>query len=220
MMVEAHPDCALTPRGDARRRAFLEAAGALFLERGYGGVSMQDIVRQTGGSLATMYRCFGSKEGLFEAIVAEIAEDIVAPLLDESLDKLPAAEALQRLGEHFLERMLDPTALGWHRMVVAEGARHPPLREALFRRGPGRVRELLAAYLVRQAAAAHLEIANPVLAAEHFFGLVKAGVHMPAVCGEPITLDPAAVRQHVAAAVSVFLHGYAAPPKRDRREES
>lgn len=213
-MVSAEPfDCSSTKRGDARRKAFLAAAGELFLEHGYGGVTMQDIVRRTGGSLATLYRCFGNKEGLFAAIVSEVAEEIVAPLLDESLTRRPPADALSLLGAHFLRRMLDPTALAWHRMVVAEGARHPQLREALFRNGPGRVRELLADYLLRQAASGTLRLDDPVLAAEHFFGLVKAGVHMPAICGEPLDLDDAAISAHVAAAVHTFLHGYAAHPR-------
>lgn len=197
-----------TPRGDARRRAFLAAAGELFLERGYEGVAMADIVKRTGGSLATLYRCFGNKEGLFAAIIAEVAEDIAAPLLDEGIDRLKPEAALQTLGEHFLSRILDPPALAWHRMVTAEGARHPTLREALLRQGPGRVRELLANYLARQAKAGALSLEDPVLAAEHFFGLVKAGVHMPAVCGEPIELCADRQRHHVAAAVRVFLRGY------------
>lgn len=213
--MEDDASCGCSPttaRGDARRRAFLAAAGELFLEHGYEGVAMADIVRRTGGSLATLYRCFGSKEGLFAAIIAEVAEDIAAPLLDEGIDRLPPQQALQTLGEHFLSRILDPTALAWHRMVTAEGARHPSLREALLRQGPGRVRELLANYLGRQAHAGTLSLEDPVLAAEHFFGLVKAGVHLPAVCGEVVELCADRQRLHVAAAVRVFLRGYGTNP--------
>jgi AcrR family transcriptional regulator len=187
----------------------LDAAGELFLEHGYGGVSMQAIVRRTGGSLATLYRYFGSKEGLFDAILSEIAEEIAAPLLDESLDRRPVDEALQLVGERFLRRLTEPNALAWHRIVVAEGPRQPQLREALLRSGPGRMRKLLAGYLQRQTEFGLLEIIQSELAADHFFSLVKAGVHMAAVCGEPLEIDDALITEHVESAVRVFLHGYA-----------
>src|SRR5262245_3793367 len=54
-------------RGEARRQAMLQAAGELFLEHGFEGTSVSDVVKRSGGSLATLYAWFGSKEGLFEA---------------------------------------------------------------------------------------------------------------------------------------------------------
>ena len=52
-------------RGASRRRAILDAAAALFLERGFADTSVGDVVKRSGGSLATLYSLFGSKEGLF-----------------------------------------------------------------------------------------------------------------------------------------------------------
>jgi AcrR family transcriptional regulator len=74
-----------SPRGDARRRAILDAARDLFVEHGFDGVSMNEVVNRSGGSLATVYQQFGSKEGLFAAILQELSADIVAPFLDESI---------------------------------------------------------------------------------------------------------------------------------------
>lgn len=199
-----------TARGEARRRAILATALELFLERGYDSVSVQEVVQRAGGSLATLYRLFGSKEGLFEAILTQVSNEIVAPLLDEEIDRQPPVEALQRLGESFLTRVLAPDALAWHRMVVTEGPKSPALRAAILRIGPGRVRERLAGYLERQARLERLRIDDAKLAASQFLSLVKAAVHLEVLCGEPVPTDPASVETHVRRAVALFLHGCAA----------
>ena len=56
--------CPATARGEARREALLEAARAIFLEKGYSGTSLDEVVKRTGGSKASVYKYFGNKEGL------------------------------------------------------------------------------------------------------------------------------------------------------------
>ena len=45
----------------------------LFLERGFAGASVNELVRIAGGSLATLYAEFGTKEKLFEAVMTRRA---------------------------------------------------------------------------------------------------------------------------------------------------
>lgn len=47
------------------RTAVLETATSLFWERGYHGVSIKDLVKETGMLPGSFYASFGSKEGLF-----------------------------------------------------------------------------------------------------------------------------------------------------------
>ena len=64
-MTAAKPDLARpNPKREARRDAMLDAALELFLERGYGAISLTDVVKRSGGSLATLYELFGGKLGL------------------------------------------------------------------------------------------------------------------------------------------------------------
>ena len=51
------------------RRDILATAGALFRARGYAGVSMSTIATEVGVAVETIYRAFGSKAGLFSAVV-------------------------------------------------------------------------------------------------------------------------------------------------------
>ncbi len=51
------------------RREIIAAAGALFRERGYGGVSMPAIAAESGVAVETIYRAFGGKAGLLRAVI-------------------------------------------------------------------------------------------------------------------------------------------------------
>ncbi len=61
----------VTQRCEERRQALLRTAAELFIERGFNDVSINEIVRKAGGSLATVYQWFGGKEELFFAAFKE-----------------------------------------------------------------------------------------------------------------------------------------------------
>jgi AcrR family transcriptional regulator len=51
------------------RRGILATAGTMFREHGYSAASMPAIAREAGVAVETIYRAFGSKAGLFSAVV-------------------------------------------------------------------------------------------------------------------------------------------------------
>jgi AcrR family transcriptional regulator len=51
------------------RREIIASAGVQFREHGYSGMSMPAIAAQAGVAVETIYRAFGSKAGLFTAVV-------------------------------------------------------------------------------------------------------------------------------------------------------
>jgi AcrR family transcriptional regulator len=60
----------LTPRARQTRAAIVEAALALFRERGFEATTMRDIARQAGVSTGNAYYYFGSKEELIQEFYA------------------------------------------------------------------------------------------------------------------------------------------------------
>ncbi|WP_164569017.1 TetR/AcrR family transcriptional regulator, partial [Pseudomonas viridiflava] len=56
-------------RTESRRTAIVETAASVFLELGYEGASMKEVSTRLGGSKATLYGYFASKEALFVAVV-------------------------------------------------------------------------------------------------------------------------------------------------------
>jgi AcrR family transcriptional regulator len=94
------PAQARRPRdAEATRRAILDAAFAEFTEKGYAGGRVDEIAARTGMSKRMIYYYFGSKEGLYAAVLEESyggMRDAEAAL---NLDALPPAEAMRRLVE-------------------------------------------------------------------------------------------------------------------------
>ena len=59
-----------------RREAILVAAKQVFLEMGFDRASMDEIAARFGGSKATVYRYFGSKETLFKELISRTANEM------------------------------------------------------------------------------------------------------------------------------------------------
>lgn len=75
------------------RRDILAAAGTLFRERGYAATSMPQIAAAAGVVVETVYRAFGSKAGLFRAVV-EAALAGGSTRADRPVEERPAIRAL------------------------------------------------------------------------------------------------------------------------------
>jgi AcrR family transcriptional regulator len=69
------PGRARTPRAE-REQQMVEAASELFAERGFGGVSMDDIAKASGITKPMLYAYFDSKEGLFAACAQQAGEQL------------------------------------------------------------------------------------------------------------------------------------------------
>ncbi|MFI6325006.1 TetR/AcrR family transcriptional regulator [Nonomuraea sp. NPDC050556] len=66
-----------SPLDPARTRAaLLSAATSVFYERGLDGVGVAELCAVTGASKETLYRHFGSKDGLIEAVLQERSDRV------------------------------------------------------------------------------------------------------------------------------------------------
>src|SRR5690606_7608766 len=93
---------ARSARGESRRAAILAAAAEIFLRDGFGGATLDEVVRRAGGSRATLYQQFGSKEGLFAAIIAQQCELVIEPLQAIADAKGDPKEILCAVGRRFM----------------------------------------------------------------------------------------------------------------------
>jgi AcrR family transcriptional regulator len=67
-------------RGHMRVAAILQAAGALFAERGYDAVTMTEIAARSGTAIGSLYRFFPTKELLADTLLKRYGEHIDAEL--------------------------------------------------------------------------------------------------------------------------------------------
>jgi transcriptional regulator, TetR family len=76
---------AISEKGKKRYELIVKTALELFLKNGYEKTSLSDIVAISGGSLASIYTFFESKEGLFKAIIEQEIDDFIKEI-DEKID--------------------------------------------------------------------------------------------------------------------------------------
>jgi AcrR family transcriptional regulator len=197
-----------TPRGELRHAALLEAAEAVFLEYGYEGASIEEIVRRVGGSKASLYSYFGSKENLFWEVLNQLSDRFMTGLPVPAEADADLEGTLTAIGRRFLDIFLDEKRCRLFRTMIAESVRFPELSKDFFERGL-RTRRALASYLGKQAAARRIGCPDPEMAASQFLELVKGSPHLRVLLSmAPFAegFDPDA---HVASAVRLFLYGCA-----------
>jgi AcrR family transcriptional regulator len=188
---------------DVRRRAILEAATAVFLERGYAGASMDAVVERAGGSKASIYAMFGNKEGLLSALVAEAAEALAASVAALPLDQ-PIARSLSEFGERFLKLILSPSRLALYRLVVGESGRMPELGDLFYRTGPEALNRSLADFFRVHMQRGTIEPGDPERLANYFLGALRADLHLRSLFNPTRTPSPREISAHVEYVVSTF----------------
>jgi AcrR family transcriptional regulator len=205
----AEADPPRTQRGEQRRQALIEAALAVFLEQGYQGASIEEVMRRVGGgSKASLYSYFGSKEGLFWEVLSlqcdRFMQDLQIPTqADEHLE-----ETLVAVARRFLRQISEPVARDLFRIMVAEAPRFPALAEQFYERGATSVRSALGQYLADQCRAGRLACADVDMAAIHFFELLKAP-HLRQLLGMTPFPRGMSMDKYVTSSVRLFLHGCA-----------
>ena len=195
----------------SRRETYLTTALQLFAAHGFNGVSMDQLVAETGGSKATLYRYFPSKESLFAAIIDEIAAATVVPAGGDDWAGVGLVEGLRSLGGAVAAGALDERTIVLLRLAAGEHSRFPDLGRTLFELGPGRSYARVRAFLELQRDAGVVEIDDPQIAAEQFLGGIVGHQQMRLALGlEPPS--PAEVELRVEQAIRAFVATYCPTP--------
>ena len=106
-----------------RKASILAVAKVLFADKGYHGVSVDEIAKRLGVSPAVLYQHFASKEALYEAVLNEISyrrESYVDAVLSGPTD---FASVLYRMTEIYIQSVAsDPDYLVMEMHSVLDGS--------------------------------------------------------------------------------------------------
>jgi AcrR family transcriptional regulator len=195
---------------DRKRGQIVEGARAVFLAHGFDGASMGAVARSAGVSKGTLYVYFASKEALFAALLREQHGKSAEVLFEIDPGDVGVDVALKRLGESFLEHVLDPDHLALVRVTIAASEKFPAVGRSFFEAGPACGVDRLTAYLQSQVSAGRLVIGDVGLAAFQFLGMCQTPVLMPVLFGNEA---PGRERRSavVDGAARTFLAAYAVP---------
>jgi AcrR family transcriptional regulator len=204
--------CGRPPRGLAGKveERILDAAGHVFLERGFRGASVDEIAEVACAGKPTIYARFPGKQALFAAVIERLvgrntnfeAISCAGGSIEERLDALAAV---------ILTRVLTPETIGLIRVAVAEARRFPDLATSVSRMGRERRREALTRVFGELAESDGIG-SSPAFArdrltetARRFLDLVVLPMLVRALFGEDLAVLRAEIGPHVAGSVGFFL---------------
>ncbi len=195
-------------RRDAKRAKIVAVAKTLFFREGYVGASMAEIAAQVGGSKATLYTHFRSKEELLIAVV----QDVMAPVIEE-VDAGPPPDDfrawLSWLGRLSFRKLTSYDLLSLQRLAQGEALRFPEIGQIFYEQGVVPSLAAISGPFLQAMDTGVLRRSDPRQAAELFIELCT-GWHLRRVLWNiaPAPSD-AEIERNVETAIDVFMAGYA-----------
>ncbi len=117
-------------RKEARPQELLDAALALFVEKGYAATRTEEVAQLAGVSKGTLYLYYPSKEELFKAVVRHNLSSLIAE--GEELAGGFAGSSSQLLAtlmRIWWERVGNTSAAGIHKIMLAEVRNFPEMAQ-------------------------------------------------------------------------------------------
>ncbi len=115
----------MAPRdAEATRRRLLEAAGAEFAEFGIAGARVDRIAAAARTNKAQIYHYFGSKDGLFAAVVGTLLRDV---LERDPFDADDLPESMGRIFDQFEDDPSLARLVTWYRLERFEDPPNPTI---------------------------------------------------------------------------------------------
>lgn len=169
-------------RGDQ----ILDAATALFVARGLGQVTIDEIAAAAQVTKRTIYTYFGDKAEVFTAVIERFRGRALPEQDAERTTLLDVAA-------HLVLVLHADDAVGMHRLMIGESAQFPELAAAFYSSGPRGYIAILAEYLDGATASA-----------EALFGLLLGEAHRRRLLGLAPAPTSAEARAHAERALDLL----------------
>jgi AcrR family transcriptional regulator len=195
-----------------RRQAILEKALEVFREFGFDRASMSEISKRIGGSKATLYSYFESKEELFTSAMSHSPEigSVFGRFADPNL-KINSTQELRAELERFcfehLKLSLKPDILSMRRNLLNHGDRSDVSKRA-FEAGPMKSFMAVTMFIDRMMREGYLRQDNPWVAMIHLIALEEAELMNRRMLGIVRDVSDEMIREATLRAVEVFFRAY------------
>lgn len=199
----------LTAKGENRCCKVLEVAYQLFLKNGYEKVSMNDIVKHSGGSLATLYKHFGNKEQLFINVLEQKSEELFGEWERQSMCyEGHIEEFLTAIGKLFLDLIITDDAILFHRLIVSLGyLDDTKLKKVVIHNIMSHSTHIIAAYLENEKAKGRIEVEDTMILADQFLNALEGPFLFPRLLGIEIDVSEQRQAKALKQIVTVFSRG-------------
>lgn len=152
--TDAHEPALRRRRKDARPQELLDAALALFVEKGFASARAEEVAQRAGVSKGTLYLYFPSKEELLKAVIAQnLGTRISAGAELAAAHSGSASELLSVILVDWWTQLYESPAAGVFKLVVTEVRNFPEIAGFYLREVVEPAHELLGTVLRRGIAA-------------------------------------------------------------------
>lgn len=196
-------------RTEEKRRQIVSVASQLFQELGYERTSMSLISEKLGGSKATLYGYFKSKEELLQAVLVYDVTEEADRLMNEFLSGKNLREGLITLGKAYMHRRLSPGPIANVR-IVATQPEGSTIGKDFYERILGPAWRRLANRFKMMMDAGILKKADPWVAAMQWKGMCEWDMFERRLLGAIKEPDPDEIERASIAAADAFLKLYGA----------
>jgi AcrR family transcriptional regulator len=198
--VKSRPGRPRAGEREERRAAILDAAIAELTEHGVEAVTMLGIAQRAGASKETLYSWFGSREGLFEAMI-ERNGDRSAEVVRRALsDREHPVGTLVGYCSGLLTLLTGEPSVSLNRAAMAS----PELASQLLASGRHRIGPIVEEYLSSLIETGMLEPGDPAAMFQLLYGLTVTDTQIRVLLGEPAPAD-GEIRSRAIEAVERFL---------------
>ncbi len=199
----------LSTKAESRCTKIVDVAYRLFLERGYKNVSMCDIVKVAGGSLATLYKHFGNKEQLFIAALEAKSQELFGEWSKMSQGYEGRLEAfLMMIGHEFLRVVIENDAVLFHRLIVSVGYLDDlPFSEQVMQKVMMRPKKVISDYFDREKSEGRIDVEDTLLCAEQFLHALKDPFIFGRLVGAKIDISREKQERALHQIVTIFVKG-------------
>jgi TetR/AcrR family transcriptional regulator of autoinduction and epiphytic fitness len=205
---------AADPRRGGSREAIVDAAQRLFLRRGFGAVSMDELAEAAGVARRTLYNQFASKEEIFREMLLRVSGQLERAFPPGIETRGDVEDVLRAVGRIIVELHKHRDYLGFLRMVAADSRQFPWIAEELASvMDP--VMERFVRYLAHQTELGILDCRNPLLATHQLAGMLNEFALWPWMMGREAI--PVSDEEVIEESVRMFLMYYRRSQARKRR---
>ncbi|MFN3828026.1 MAG: TetR/AcrR family transcriptional regulator [Micavibrio sp.] len=196
-----------------KRRAILEAAARLFMERGFTATSMDAIADAAPVSKPTLYSHFKDKGDLFGAVVSGRCCGLMRSMYEHTESDEDIDVSLRAIANTFLDLIYAPEAMGLYRVIISELKQFPDLGQTLYSEGPTKILCLLSGFFEQHNQKGRLHIENTDMAARLFLSMLKGDYHMQCLLGVREGLSDEERDEIVDTVVALFVNAYCRCPE-------
>lgn len=197
--------CGRPPKGQesSSRDRLLDSALNLFLEYGYGDLSMETIARDAHVSMRTIYSQFGNKAGLFGAVIRRCSDQFAGRLPEQQ----EPHQALTAFAKQFIGRITQPDAVRIRTILIGESLRFPELAAQFYEQGPQRTLDELTRFFTKKQQTGYFGNLDPSRLADQFLSCLRSERFQRLQLGLEQSPDETEIDAWVQDTVELFLHG-------------